>query len=189
VSDYAKLSELGEKGGCAPAPDCPKEFAFSEADRVTASADVSRGFEKTAYLEILPLEFRVMALSRNWEAGRQRERPAPPWPGDYQCNLAFPWSEYEDLPRASGDLLQEVDMTGRDHGWDTFVLSSASGSDLHGNPPTVQILTRMFEPVSLSGVPTDGGLGISWNHLATETQIDYWFGSKEAEDRHCRWWY
>jgi hypothetical protein len=188
VSDYAKLSVLGEKGGCAPAPDCPAEFAFSEAGRVTSSADIYRGFEQTAYLELLPLEFRVMALSRNWERGRQRERQVPPWPGDYQCNLAFPWSEYEDLPRASGDLLQEVDMTGRDHGWDTFVLSSASGTDLHGNPPPVTILKRMFEPVSLSGDPSKGGLGISWNHLATETQIDYWFGSKEAEDRHCRWW-
>jgi hypothetical protein len=189
VSDYAKLSVVGDKGGCAPAPDCPKELAFSEADRIAASADVYRGFEKTAYLELLPLEFHPMALTRHWEAGRQVERPVPPSPAGYQCNLAFPWSEYEDLPRASGHLLQEVDMTGRDHGWDTFVLSAASGSDVHGTPPSVKILKRMFEPVSLSGVPTAGGLGISWNHLVTDTQPNYWFGSKDSEYLHCHWWY
>jgi hypothetical protein len=189
VSDPDKLSLLGEKGGCNPSsPQCPKEFAFSEADRVAASVDVYRGFEKESYLELLPLEYHVMALTRQWERGRQRERPAPPWPGDYQCSLYFPWSGYEDLPRASGDLLQEVDMTGRDHGWDTFVLSAPSATDVHGSPPSVRILKRMFDPVSESGDPRAGGLNISWNHLTTHTTLDYWYHSKASEDLHCRWW-
>ena len=48
-----------------------------------------------------------------------------------------------------------------------FVLSKPPGAfSTHGTPPSNEFLDRMFGPVSLSGDPKAGGLGMSPARLA-----------------------
>ncbi len=184
VSDYAKLSVVGPNGGCnASSPACPPELALSSADRIAASADVYRSIERVAYTKLLPLGYHVFALNRY--VGQNA-----PYPPNYNCNFNRPWEDdYTDkAPYASWSLLQQLDPAGHDSGWDPFVFSKPPGAfSTHGTPPSNEILDRMFDPVSLSGDPKAGGLGMSRARLAVESDHDYWFGSEGAEGRRCGW--
>ena len=190
VGDYAKLSVLGPQAGCISSePDC--EFPFSEADRVDATALVYRSIERVAYEKLLPLGFHMLTLTRHTFDGNTT-RPAAPDYHDYGCasdnprTAFYPWINYP--PLASTSLLQELDPAGAASGWDTFVFAAPRGLfDQHGTPPSDQILTRMFDPVSKSGDRTVGGLGMSAARLALESEPHWWYGDAEQERLECHW--
>lgn len=184
VSDYAKLSVVGPNGGCnASSPSCPPELAFSTADRIAASSNVYRSVERLAYTKLLPLGYHVLSLL-------PYEGKAPPYPPNYKCQAFHPWiDDYTDkAPYASTSLLRELDPAGQDNVWDPFVLSKPpSDWSTHGTPPSNELLDRMFGPVSLSGDPKVGGLGISPASLVQESEHYYWYGKRSEEERLCRW--
>jgi hypothetical protein len=184
VSDYAKLSVVGPDGGCnASSPGCPPELAFSTADKIAASSNVYRSVERLAYTKLLPLGYHVLSLL-------PYEGKAPPYPPSYKCQAFHPWiDDYTDkAPYASTSLLRELDPAGQDNVWDPFVLSKPpSDWSTHGTPPSNELLERMFGPVSLSGDPRAGGLGISPASLVQESEHYYWYGKRSEEERLCRW--
>lgn len=183
VSDYTKLALIGQYGGCNPSsPGCPPELALSNADRIAASADVYRGIERVAYTKLLPLGYHTFAL-------KPYDGSVAPFPPNYQCGFDFPWDDYgSNRPYASWALLEDLDPVGNVNGWAPFVFSAPPGiSTHHGSPPSNELLERMFDPVSMSGNPAKGGLGMSREQLSYETDHDYWFGSESAEARRCGW--
>ena len=197
VSDYDKLKELGTYAGCNPSsPDCPEEWGLDKAKLTSMSASLYLDVERESYLKLLPLGYKVFSLARKGDFQGHFLRYQPPDPAEYYCNGHYPWSKYPDLARSSTSLLQELDSTGAgDNGWDTFVFSAQPGSnDIHGTPPSADILDRMFDPISASGNPTIGGLGLFWTQFAIpQTQIpegqrSWWeFNNPVRERDVCSW--
>ncbi len=183
VSDYDKLAQIGQYGGCNVAsPGCPPELALSNADRIAASADAYRSIERVAYTKLLPLGYHMFAL-------KPYDGQVAPFPPNYQCGFDFPWGDYgSNRPYASWAQLVDLDPVGGSSTWAPFVFSAPPGiSTKHGSPPGNDLLERMFDPVSRSGNPKAGGLGISREQLSYEADHDYWFGSESAEARRCGW--
>lgn len=183
VSDYEKLALIGQYGGCnASSPGCPPELALSNADRIAASADAYRSIERVAYTKLLPLGYHMFAL-------KPYDGRVAPFPPNYQCGFYFPWGDYgSNRPYASWALLEDLAPVGGSNTWAPFVFSAPPGiSTQHGSPPGNDLLERMFDPVSRSGNPKAGGLGMSREQLSYEADHDYWFGSESAEARRCGW--
>lgn len=197
VSDWAKLSELGPVAACnVQSPGCPEKWSYSAADGDAASANAYLGVERVSYLKLLPLGFRPHSLARQNYTGKRVVHPDPPDPVNYYCNSAYPWSNYPDLARSSASMLSTLDPAGspRDNEWDTFVLSRPPGNnDYHGTPPSKRLLDRMFNPLSESGDPTVGGIGLDWTQFALPelredpTDREYWEGSAGVESAVCGW--
>jgi hypothetical protein len=196
VSDYEKLKELGTYAGCNPSsPDCPSEWGLDKAGLTSISGSLYLDVERDAYLKLLPLGFKVFSLAREGDWQSHIVRPNPPNPVNYYCGGHHPWSEYPDIARSSTSLLQELDPVGGDNEWDTFVFSAEpGGGDLHGTPPPAALLDRMFDPISTSGNPKLGGLGLVWNQFAVpeaqvpEGQRSWWeFNNPVRERDMCHW--
>jgi hypothetical protein len=160
VSDYATLKELGTHAGCNPRDkECPPQWAFTTADQVRASVDVYRATEALAYEKLVPLAYRVYAL----DPPAQLFKP-PIYQEQYKCGGRFGPHPFSNVPtKASATLLQVFDPSGVEtNQYQLYALGKpvflACG---YVTPPPNEILDRMFDPVSDSGDPDVGGLGIS----------------------------
>ena len=161
VGDYAKLRVVGANGGCNPnSPGCPKEFAYTERDKVAFSAAFYRGIQRIAYEKLLPLGYRVYQLKNPQRLSRSDRGRPPNVPEWYHCGRTHPF--YAFPPLAYTSLLQELEPLGHINLYDVFALSLPRGQfEVHGTPPPDGLLKRMFDPVSKSNDPNVGGLGIS----------------------------
>lgn len=176
VSDYAKLSELGPHAGCnASDPDCPKQFAFSQADRTAASADVYRGIERVAYQKLLPLGYDIYAL-------RKVNSTVEPDPRAYTCTqFPHPWGEYPNPAQNAARMLTELDPVGGRNSWVMYTIAKPRD----GAPvmPGDDLFNRMFGPVS-QGDPKEGGLAMSFDQLIPEHPAYFW-GARDIEEVYC----
>jgi hypothetical protein len=193
VSDYAKLSVVGANGGCnpntasAPGTPCPPEFAFTDADRVAASADFYRGVQRIAYEKLVPLGFHVFELNPFPDGSQVAQQP--PNVAAYMCGLYHPWNTAPPWPQlGSTALLQKLDSFGRlNNEWEVLVLAVPPAvSDQHGTPPPETLLHRMYDPVSGSNDPEAGGLGISPTQLMGTAPLYGWEHGGPGHDS-CRW--
>jgi hypothetical protein len=194
LSDYQKLSTLGPHAGCNPTDSaCPSVWAYSKQYDQYASANIYLGISQVAYLKLVPLGFRVFSLVRENAFQSHIVRPTAPNPVNYHCLAPHPWSEYPDIARSSTSLLTELDPVGGDNGWDTFVFSRFSASDLHGTPPTKSLLDTLFNPVTQTINPADGGMGLFWSQFATPEvkkavpDREYWQENIGSEQLNCGW--
>lgn len=193
LSDPKKLNELGENAGCNPTnPDCPSQWA--QLDDAETSANVYWGVARLGYLKLMPLGFRVYATVREGDfQSRHFVRPTAPDLKNYSCSTGYPWYYYPDLARSSESLLTELDPQNGDSGWDSFVFSRYSASDAHGAPPPKDLLDRLFNPLSPSGDPREGGLALTFTQfalpelLASPDHRNYWWVSEASERGRCRW--
>jgi hypothetical protein len=194
VSDWKKLSTLGPVAGCNPTdPNCPAEWAYSKSYGRVASANMYLGIARTAYLKLTPLGYRPFNLIRQNAFAGHEVRPTPPNPLNYHCLAPRPWSEYDDIERNSTSLLTELDPVGGDNGWDTYVFSRYSRSDLHGTPPSKEFLDTLFNPITTTVDPKDGGMGLFWTDFATPwakkplPDRNFWEGNVDSEQLNCGW--
>jgi hypothetical protein len=172
VTDSAKLAYVGAHGNCLPTKDetCPKGYSFTADDRRRVSSDLSRGVERMAYQTLLPLGFHVFRLNGFVS-------PNPPDPRKYKCSY-WPWYYYSPpaLSNATTALLQEKDSRyGVNNTWQTLVLSRPPAPTTRwGQPPSDELLKRMFDPVANSNNPKEGGLAISPSKLMAGARWTLW---------------
>jgi hypothetical protein len=173
VSDYAKLKQVGTYGGCnAGAKGCPPGLAFSAADRKRASADVYRSIELEAWVKLLPLGYPTFDLVPTYASSG-----APQNPGGYHCN-ADTEQPFDGYPAgAHTSFLQQWDpsppgeykINGQ---YEMYALARDHG--LVADPPKAEILDRVFGPLSPSGDPRNGGLGMSLSSYVRMTSPRPW---------------
>jgi hypothetical protein len=184
VSDYAKLSALGDHAGCNPNSDgCPRQYAFTETARVAFSTAFYRAVQRIAYEKLLPLGYWVYQL-KNFDrlATVDRRRP-PDVPNWFHCQAIHPFYAFPSLAYTS--LLQILDPLNGINLYDVYLLSVPQGRfTLYGTPPPDTILHRMFDPVSTSTVPGDGGLGIPPDQLMRTAPHHIW---NENDDPKLCW--
>jgi hypothetical protein len=176
VSDYAKLKEVGTWGGCnTSVTGCPASLAYSAADRKQASADVYRAIEQQAWLNLLPIGYPVFDLVPPYQSGGAPEDPA-----HYTCNGDFT-QPFKGYPAAAyTSLFQVWNPTSPDgSSFEMYALSVDAGSS--GTPPKPGVLTRLFTPLSPSGDPRVGGLGMTMTEFVRSTTPKPW--SKTS----CNW--
>ena len=180
VSDYASLRELGTHAGCNPSdPKCPPQWAFTKQDRVQASVDVYRATEALAYQKLTPLGYRVYAM-----LPALLTKP-PIYQEQYKCGGEHPFSNVPT--KASATLLQTLDTSTRYdpmgiNGYQVYALGRPLR--IYVDPPPAEIVDRMFDPVSHSGDPNAGGLGISQAQFMAEAKHTTFYQSPVAN---C-WW-
>ena len=179
VSDYAKLKEVGTYGGCnTGATGCPPGLAYSSADRKQASADVYRGIELQAWVKLLPLGFPTFDLVPPYESGGQQADPA-----SYFCNAGSqqPFNGYPAAAYTS--FFQQWDPNANPYQknglYEMYALSKDSG--LSATPPPTEILNRLFGPLSPSGDPRNGGLGMTLAAYVRMTSPMPWSSTR------CTW--
>ena len=176
VSDYAKLKEVGTWGGCnTSVTGCPASLAYSAADRKQASADVYRAIEQQAWLNLLPIGYPVFDLVPPYQSGGAPEDPA-----HYTCNGDFT-QPFKGYPAAAYTSLFQVwnPTTPDQSSFEMYALSVDAGSS--GTPPKPEVLTRLFTPLSPSGDPRVGGLGMTMTEFVRSTTPKPW--SKTS----CNW--
>ena len=173
VTDPAKLSFVGENGGCsANSPDCPEGWSFSDDDQTALKSDLQRTVERTAYEELLPLGFAVFGLNPE----RLGRAPDPRW---YNCAF-YPWWYYSDTAVSLGTtpLLLELDPQNANRDlWKLLVLSKPGGprvGNYWGQPPSDKTLQRVFGPVANTTSPDEGGLGVSLARLVAADEWQLW---------------
>jgi hypothetical protein len=179
VSDYAKLKEVGTYGGCnTGATGCPAGLAYNSADRKRASTDVYRGIELQAWVKLLPLGYPTFDLVPPYQSGGGPEDPAT-----YFCNAGSqqPFNGYPAAAYTS--FFQQWDPSSDPYNknglYEMYALSKDSG--LSGTPPNPDVLTRLFGPVSPSGDPRIGGLGMSLAAYVRMTSPMPWSSTR------CTW--
>jgi hypothetical protein len=185
VSDYDKLRVVGADGGCNPSsPACPKEYAYTEADKAAFSAAFYRAVQRTAYEKLLPLGYRVYQLKHFGRlAASDRGRP-PDVPAWFHCGVVHPFYAFGALAYTS--LLQELDPVNHINLYDVFVLAAPQGFfEDHGTPPPDGLLKRMFDPVSKTDDPNAGGLGISPAELMRTAKHYRWNAAQDPPDVYC----
>ena len=164
VSDSAKLSFVGEHGGCVPTePTCPKGYSFTSDDTRRVYADLYRGLERVAYTELLPFSYDTSRLNL-------QHRDAPPdlrW--EYCFGLSHPFWYYSAQALATASTAEMLELAPQGYGkgkfnrtWQLLVLArpEPSAFALWRYAPSDKVLKRMFTPVPASDNPTDGGLGL-----------------------------
>ena len=177
VSDYAALRELGTNAGCNPSdPKCPRQWAFTRADKTQASVDVYRAAEALAYQTMIPLGYWVYEM-----------RPAvlakpPIYQEQYKCGGGHPFSNVST--KASATLLQALDTKGKENEYQVYALAQRGYPSEYPDPPTVEVRDRMFDPVSQSGDPNAGGLGIPQAQFMADAEHEPWFTQSYSE---CFW--
>jgi hypothetical protein len=181
VSDYHKLSVIGRNGGCDPAAKgCDKDFSVTRQDRVKAVTGIYRGIESLAYQKLVPLVYHVHQL--NTDPGKVPNPGVPPDPRTYECAYTFPFPDHPAL--GSTALLQEVDSTSRHNNrWETLVMADAEHLAKKPSDAFIKIVHRMFDPISASLDPMQGGLGISPTQLMTEAPHYGLYGYGPGEGR------
>ena len=168
VSDYAALRELGTNAGCNPSdPKCPRQWAFTRADKTQASVDVYRAAEALAYQTMIPLGYWVYEM-----------RPAvlakpPIYQEQYKCGGGHPFSNVST--KASATLLQALDTKGKENEYQVYALAQRGYPSEYPDPPTVEVRDRMFDPVSQSGDPNAGGLGIPQAQFMADAERHKWY--------------
>jgi hypothetical protein len=176
VTDSAKLAFVGATGGCLEGTKgCPEGWSFSNDDRVAVKADITRGVERIAYEELLPLGFSTYGLN----AGRGEGEPDPRW---YNCSV-YPWWYFSPTAISLATTAEkwELDLeTGRHFDlYKVLVLALPGGAAkyFHGKPPSDELLKRMFGPVVDSDDANKGGLGISSSRLMRAAKWEFWAGT------------
>jgi len=190
VNDYAKLSLVGQNALCNPGPGCPEGWSFTGDDATQASADINRSIQRLSYEKFIPMAYAVFQLARNGTFGGfpPIHRSAPPRDSDcYHTVHGRP--EWTQAPRlAYTSLFQDVDPSGADNWYDTFILhiSDLRGLIQEGYPP-VQMLNHMFKPVPDTSDPTDDGLGMNLNDMVRNADYSWYWGSSADEIYWTRW--
>jgi hypothetical protein len=179
VSDYNKLKVVGADGGCNPdSPDCPKEYSYTQADKVAFSAAFYRAIQRIAYEKLLPLGYRVYQLE-NFDSLAPADRGRPPdVPAWYHCAAFHPFYAFSALAYTS--LLEELDPVNHINLYDVFALSApVLWPHVYGISPPDALLKRMFDPVARTDDPKAGGLAISPAELM-RTAKHYSFSKAQA---------
>jgi hypothetical protein len=168
VTDPAKLSFVGENGGCSPQADgCPEGWSFTNDDITALKSDIERTVERTAYEELLPLGFLVYGLNPE----RLNRAPDPRW---YNCGV-YPWWYYSDTAVARGTTPLLLELVPQNGGlWKLLVLSRPRGNGFRGSAPSDKTLNRVFGPVANSTAPDEGGLGVSLARLVSPADWQFW---------------
>ena len=204
VSDWAKLGSIGQHGGCNPHenPDCPDYLALTGADTDAASAAFYRGIQRIAYETLVPAGFNVFELNqypnppnfptRGYPSGDGTNAPALP---RYECSALFknphPWDSDPAWPtNASTALLQALVPGDRKlNQWQVLVLAAPPGSSQYGTPPPASLLSTMFDSVSASNDPINGGggLGIPPSEFLRTAPHVKWSDANTPGTDHCFW--
>jgi hypothetical protein len=199
VSDPKKLGYFGPSAGCNPSgttdPPCPPALAWSTKQQELAAATLSRGIERYAYQQLMPLGYGVFKLNmQSKDAGIDTGHQGPwstlPDTDHYKCGLYYPFSTEKPEIRArwSTSVAAQVDpsLASSPNGmwyFQSYVLAQQPGStQQHADGPPADVLKRMFNPVS------DGGLGMVPQELMSQAKPSYWEYYPNAEKDRC-WFY
>jgi hypothetical protein len=162
VADYDKLRTVAQNERCNPtSPTCLPEWQFTSTDQQRIATGVWRGTQSSLTQELVKLAFPAYLLTNGPNSPGLNSHTDPRNHDDYWCTdligiRTYPFDHLPDRGFAS----MEMDVSPRYH---TFVLANLD--DVHAtNPdpsfPPASILQRMFDPVSPSLDPEQGGLGI-----------------------------
>jgi len=97
----------------------------------------------------------------------------PIYQEQYKCGAFHPFSNVPT--KASATLLQALDTKGKESEYQVYALAQRGYRSEHPDPPTVEVLDRMFDPVSQSGDPNAGGLGIPQAQFMANAEHHKWY--------------
>jgi hypothetical protein len=189
VTDPAKLELLGKGVDCLPTESgCNPELSFTREQQQRVSADISRSIQRYAFEKLLPLGFHTFQLNIPWYPPHWGGGPPPP--REYQCNY-YPWYYYSDtaIKYATTSLLQEYEPNGNRNIWQVLVLARApKKTTVHGQPPSDEMLKRMFGPVPGADSPDANnpkadGLGMSPVEVMRPAKWYRWSGTTTREGK------
>jgi hypothetical protein len=175
VSDPTKLQEVGSYAGCnAQGNGCGPnnkyvEYALPIAAQHADIAAAERAIDRTLYERLVPLAFPV------WDTGPGFFKDI----AQYSCEFGNPW-DASPSPAAYTTVLRKLDPSQpaeqptanpTNNEWETYLMVARSG--LVYSFPGKTILHRMFAPVSISDIPSDGGLGLKAADILPYSQSKY----------------
>lgn len=156
ASDYAKLSTVGQLGGCGGGPGCTPEWQFSQAQQngmanvfeVNAERKIWGGLLPAAYPYVLQTNTNTNAYNGTFQGPQEQI-------SGIGCGFAQPFPVSSPVFLRYG--IRQVGNTG-------FLVFSQSdfkgaNSTTKTFPPT-SLLKRPFSPLDPGGNPSKGGLGI-----------------------------
>jgi hypothetical protein len=189
VTDPAKLELLGKSVDCIPTESsCNPELSFTGEQQKRVTADISRSIQRYAYEKLLPLGFHTFQLNIPWYPPHWGGGPPPP--KEYQCAY-YPWYYYSDtaIKYATTALLQEYEPNGNNNIWQALVLARPPNkTTVHGQPPSDEMLKRMFSPVPVGDSPDANnpkadGLGMSPVEVMRPAKWSRWAGTTTKEGK------
>jgi hypothetical protein len=175
VSDYAKLQEIGEHGGCKRT-DCPagmEEYATDSATVDQAKRVAKLSLERTLYSDLVPRSFAV------WDTGLTGD-PEPS--RSFDCTgLESDNSPFYNAPELAWTTsLDELDPAGVASRRRVSIMVHRDQGTYSW--PSRTVLRRMFEPVDLLDAQA-GGLGLSAQEVMRHAEIRY----EPSPFLNCHW--